>query len=58
MCRQTGWGAAVGHVPRYLAALPDRRPGRLRIVAVNGTHRALDALAPLITVRSGPKETN
>ena len=43
----------MGLVPRYLTALPDRRPGRLRIVAVNGTHRPPDALAPLINVRSG-----
>ena len=43
----------MGHVPRYLAGQPDRRPGRLRIVAVNGTHRPPDALAPLINVRSG-----
>ena len=43
----------MGHVPRYHAALPDRQPGIIRIVAVNGTHRPPDALAPLINVRSG-----
>ena len=43
----------MGLVPWYHAALPDRRPGIIRIVAVNGTHRPPDALAPLINVRSG-----
>jgi len=44
MCRQQGWFA------RYLPALPDQV---VQIVAVNGTHRLPDALAPLINVRRG-----
>ena len=44
---------SYGWFARYLPALPDRRPGRPRTVAVNGTHRLPDALAPLINVRSG-----
>ena len=45
MCRQKGWAAR----PRYHAALPDRQVSQVaRIVAVNGTHRPPDALAPLI----------
>ena len=44
-------GGACSPVPR---CQPDQQPGRLRIVAVNGTHRLPgDALAPLINVRSG-----
>ena len=50
--RRTRFGASAPVQP-YLAGQPDRRPGRLRIVAVNGTHRLPDALAPLINVRSG-----
>ena len=48
MCRQTGWGLFFG------TTLPCRTDDQVaRIVAVNGTHRLPDALAPLINVRSG-----
>ena len=48
MCRQTGWGLFPG------TSLPCRTDDQVvRIVAVNGTHRLPDALAPLINVRRG-----
>ena len=48
MCRQRGWGS----FPSTL--LPCRTDDQVAwIVAVNGTHRLPDALAPLINVRSG-----
>ena len=52
MCRQTGSWDRVGPVPG--TSLPCRTDNQVaRIVAVNGTHRLPDALAPLINVRSG-----
>ena len=46
MCRQQGWGMFPG---TFLASRTDSQVAR--IVAVNGTHRPPDALAPLINVR-------
>ena len=48
MCRQRGWGLFPG---TSLASRTDDQVARM--VAVNGTHRLSDALAPLINVRSG-----
>ena len=48
MCRQRGWGMFPGTL---LASRTDSQV--TRIVAVNGTHRPPDALAPLINVWSG-----
>jgi hypothetical protein len=48
MCTQRGWGMFPGTL---LASRTDSQVAR--IVAVNGTHRLPDALAPLINVRRG-----
>ena len=48
MCRQSGWGVFPG---TSLASRTDDQVAR--IVAVNGTHRLPDALAPLMNVRHG-----
>ena len=48
MCRQRGWGMFPG------TSLPYQTDDQVVwIVAVNGTHRPPDALAPLINVRRG-----
>ena len=53
MCRQRGWGMFPGTM------LPCRTDSQVaRIVAVNGTHRLPDALAPLINVRRGAERDN